>query len=196
MILRYGGDYRFKNGWDDWKGGYLDGNPENQTVYTGAYNQRNDYRVDGTSSMWRILPWADSEEQLKSVSQTKKNQPVLTNDVIYLKSAGIRYLDTAGRGCNDNLLCTSLSRNLPPNTGGWRIRINDSDEAVEIGDWVGLHLQCGRDDWSGGYLATRGYAQGKNWSGSVPLVLSVSTHERWDGGDDRSATWRVEPSGG
>lgn len=190
MTLKYHlGSVRLKNGWGDWKGGYLDCNPANHTVYTGNYNQYSDPEIEGTTSWWTILPAGE----LKG-----KGEPVLTNDVIYLGSIG--YLDTAGRGCNDNLLCVSLSgapggSGLPADTGRWRIRINDSDEAVEIGDGVGFHLQSCRDNWSGGYLATRGYAQGYNFAGNIPLLLAVSTQANWDdvNGDPLSGMWRVEP---
>lgn len=189
--MKYGGDYRLKNGyrlkggWDDWKAGDLDANPEDDAVYTTNYNQPFDYHIDGLTSVWYIESATDPN---------KRNEPVLTNDVIYIylvSGGSVRYLATARRGCNDNLWCVSVAPGKHSETGRWRIRINDSDEAVEIGDGVAFHLQSARDDWSGGYLGTRGYAQGNNFTGKLPRLLSVSTYAGWDGGDNRSATWRV-----
>ncbi len=184
MGTRYGDSVRLKNGWNDWRGGYLDANIHSQSVATANYNQHLDPQADGLGSVWVI----------ESAAQKKVGEPVLTNDAIYLRSRGLGYLGTGDRGCNDNLHCSTLTLDRPATAGRWRFQLSpDPDEAVEIAPRMFLHLQNDRDGWTGGYLDTRGPAKGTNATGTVPLILSVSTRDGWHGVDSPQTTeWWID----
>ncbi len=185
MNLIYGVDYRLKNGWNDWRGGYLDGRQDGG-VTTANYNQHINPQKDGLDSVWYFV----------SATGKARNGPVLANDIVYLQNRNGGYLDTRGRGCNDNLLCVSLSpkQDREPGTGRWKIQLTQNDgENVEIQEQAGFHLLNGWNDWQGGHLDTRGYATGYNASGTVPLLLCVSTRDGWDGVDSPQTTmWWAE----
>ncbi|KRA22475.1 hypothetical protein ASD65_18580 [Microbacterium sp. Root61] len=184
MVTTYGENIRLKNGWNDWRGGYLDSNPESQAVTTADYPGHLDHQRDGFGSVWVI----------ESATGKEFGEPVLTNDVFTLRSVGVGFLDTGRAGCNDNLYCSGLNLKRPGVTGQWRFQLSpDSSETVEIARRMVLHLQNARDDWKGGYLDTRGAATGMNFTGKVPLLLCVSTRDGWDGVDSPQTTeWWID----
>ena len=187
MPVLYGYDYRLKNGFNRWQGGYLDGNPDDHSVVTANYNQHTDYRVEGDGSKWRF----------ESASGKKAMTPVLTGDIVRLSSFS-RFLNTRGAGCNDNLLCVSLSdrSDTDPTSQTWRIEVTPGGAPGEpVEERVGFHLLNGWNDFGGGYLDTRGYAQGMSWAGHVPRLLAVSTAASWErdpAGTADSANWWAE----
>jgi hypothetical protein len=80
------------------------------------------------------------------------------------------YLDTCGGPCQDNPYCVSTSgtTNRDRGSGSWRILLTEGGQGgghVNYGQDV--HLQNGFNNWSGGYLDTRGSEGG---------YLCVSAH--------------------
>jgi hypothetical protein len=104
-------------------------------------------------------------------------------------------LQTYGGGCNDNLMCVQITSELTAAPElRWKILIDEhSGDNVEIHERTPIHLLNGAKDWGGGYLDTRGYAQGVTFAGNVPLLLAVSTRGGWNGVDTPETTqWWAE----
>jgi len=136
-----------------------------------------------------------------SVNEENPREPgetVKSGDIIYLQSRQGGYLDTRGSGCQDNLLCVSCSqkRDREEGTGRWKILLaEDGELGQEISLRQSFHLLNGWNNWTGGYLDTRGTGKGTNFNGTVPNLLCVSTHAEWDGIDDPNSTaWWAEHS--
>ena len=105
------------------------------------------------------------------------------------------YLDTRGKGCEDNLLCvsTSTDKNRASDSGTWIISSatnppKKKGEPVLSGDKV--YLQNQYSSGSGGYLDVRG----KGCEGNAYCVSTATSSNR----ASDSGTWRIikEDSGG
>jgi hypothetical protein len=153
--LIYGNEYFFKNGYNDWAGGYLDTN--GHAAPGGLYNVSTaptPTRGPGTGT-WEIL----------SASGKAIGQPVQSGDQIYLRNlyAAGSYLDTNGWAAADQqtagalyALTTSAGIDRAPGTGRWRIiaqSSNPTDKNVRADD-VLLLENLYQDN--GGFLETNG----------------------------------------
>lgn len=196
--LQYAAGYRLKNGYRNWTGGYLDASTSGcdesmramgdnpYCVSTANYNQYLDHQKDGLGSVWIIL----------SATGKPNGELVKSGDIIYLVNRHGGYLDTRGSGCQSNLLCVSVSRekDREEGTGRWKILLaKDGELGLEIPHQRGFHLLNGWNNWTGGYLDTRGTGKGTNFTGTVRNLLCVSTRAEWDGIDDPNTTaWWAE----
>jgi hypothetical protein len=173
--LKYGSMYRIQNGYTNWKGGYLDtrgaGCEDNFLCVSTATS----FDRDSGSGTWQIL----------SATGKKVGDPVLANDLVYLQNQyGGKggYLDTRGAGCESNLLCVSTATisNRDNGSGTWRIITDSPGGEVQEGETV--HLLNGYNDWTGGFLDTRG-------AGCEDNLYCVSTSVNWNR-DQGSTHWR------
>jgi hypothetical protein len=193
--LTYGGSYCILNGYAKFSGGgYLDVRGERCNdnllcVSTRWLPPDWSTQKDGHSMVWKIL----SAEGKPDWSH------VMANDVIYLQNqypyhpdAMGGYLDTRGGGCQDNHLCvsTSVAKDRESGTGRWKIQLTEAGGEREVPLYFGavggseVHLLNGWNNWTGGYLDTRGEKCQDN-------LLCVSTHKTWNGQDDPLTTlWK------
>lgn len=178
--LLYGSTYRIQNGYgDDWSDNYLDtrgrGCEDNLLCVSTSTNFD---RASG-SGTWIIS---------SATGTAAEGDPVLSGDQVYLQNQYSEgeggYLDTRGRGCEDNLLCvsTATSSNRASGSGTWRIIKDTSGGNVQEDDVV--HLWNGWSDWSGGFLDTRG-------NGCEDNLYCVSTSANWNRATG-STHWRFQ----
>ena len=172
--LVYGSNYHIQNGFGEWTGGFLDtrgrGCEDNFLCVSTAAGFD---RASG-SGTWQLL----------SATGKETGATVMPNDLVYLLNqygGNGGFLDTRGRGCEDNLLCVSTaeSSNRDGGSGTWRI-FTDTDG--EVGENQTVHLLNGYDDFKGGFLDTRGRDCESN-------LLCVSTTCGWNR-DSGSTLWR------
>jgi hypothetical protein len=173
--LVYGRIYTIQNGYNSWQGGYLDtrgrGCADNKLCVSTADSSNR----DSGSGHWKI-----------SARDKRDGDPVLINDVFYLQnqySSGGGYLDTRGRGCQDNLLCVSTadSSNRDTQSGSWKIFLDTGSSGV-VHEQDAVHILNGYSNWQGGFLDTRG-------SGCADNKLCVSTCGTFNR-DNGSTLWR------
>jgi hypothetical protein len=176
-VLLYGQICRIKNGYQDWKGGYLDscGNADcGDNLYEVSTSKSFD-RAQGTGS-WKIV----------SATGKKDGEPVMANDLIHLQNqyGEQGYLDTCGNAsCGGNLYKVSVAKTptRAAGTGTWKIMPEHAGEVQE--DEV-VHLQNGYDNWNGGFLDTCGHADcGGN-------LYEVSTSGKWNR-DGLTTQWQL-----
>jgi hypothetical protein len=184
--LRYGEIYTIQNGWNNWRGGYLDvrgGGCEGNALCVST--ARSDNR-DGDSGAWMIV-----SAESKAIGTV-----VRPGDKVYLKNqyrygaddlppyalfGG--YLDTRGAGCEDNALCvsTSLQHNRDANSATWTV------EGARYNVYLGQGLKL-RNNYvfqnTTTYLDTRGGGCDDNL-----LCVSASFSPNRDGG---TGTWRFD----
>ena len=176
--LVYGQTYNIQNGYANWTGGYLDTRAAGCQDNVYCVSTASSSRRDGKSGTWMI----------KSATRIADGTPVNSFDRIYLVNqyGTPTYLDTRGRGCQDNNLCvsTAAGSDRDSHSGTWLI-IKDQWQVgpVNAGDTV--RLMNGYADWSGGYLDTRA-------AGCQSNVLCVSTSATYNR-DTGSTTWRMQP---
>jgi hypothetical protein len=183
--LKYGDKIHLQNGYDSWKGGYLD---TNGVANCGG----NKYNVSTADSPTRATGTGTWE--ITSVTGKSAGAEVLSGDVIYLQNQYQNdggYLDTCGPadcGGNKYLLSTSPAKDRAAGTGRWRVFAESSsptDGTVRYGDLV--HLLNGYEDWNGGFLDTCG-------AGPSGGKYGVSTSSYLDRGAGANApgtgTWK------
>ena len=182
--LKYGRLYHIQNGFNTWKGGYLDtrggGCEDNALCVSTAASP--DRQPGALTGKWKIV----------SAAATPKadGQPVLSGDLIHLQNqydhnGQKTWLDTRGRGCQDNFLCvsTATSKDRDQGSGTWRIILDSGGGEVPEGEGH-VHLQniYKGSPALGGFLDTRG-------SGCAENLLCVSTSSTWER-DLESTHWR------
>lgn len=172
--LTYGTLYRIQNGYDVWTGGYLDTRGSGCADNFLCVSTSTSFDRDAGSGTWKIL----------SATGKKPGEPVLANDVVFLtnqyKGNG-GYLDTRNAGQGSHLsVSTADSSNKDNGSGTWRVFTNSSGEIVVEDETV--HLLNGYDDFTGGFLDTKG-------AGCQGNHLCVSTSENWNR-DTGSTHWR------
>lgn len=173
--LKYGSKYRIQNGYSNWGGGYLDtrgsGCEDNKLCVSTATS----FDRDSGSGTWIVL----------SAQGKKSGETVMANDLIYLQNQYANnggYLDTRGRGCDDNLLCVSTADNSNRDSGSGTWRIFSDSSNPEVQEDEAVHLLNGYADFTGGFLDTRG-------RGCEDNLLCVSTSVNWNR-DSGSTQWR------
>jgi len=180
-VLKYGDKVHLQNGYDSWKGGYLDtcGHDTTGNKY-GVSTADSPTRAEGTGT------WEISSATGKAVGAE-----VLTGDVIYLRNlygGDGGYLDTCGHATgeatgNKYEVSTSAGKDRAAGTGRWRVFAESSspnDTKVREGDLV--HILNGYKDWNGGFLDTCGHDTTGNKYG-------VSTSDYCDRGKG-TGTWK------
>jgi len=190
--LRYGDIIHLQNGWNYYRGGYLD-----TRGYQKDYAKTGNYLCvstavtsnrDHNSGSWKVM----------SASGKQDGTPVLVNDDVYLLNqwnGDGGYLDTRGYqkdyAKTGNYLCVSTAKNSNRDAGSgtWRIL---SATGRSAGSYVSLdheiHLLNGWNKFQGGYLDTRGYQRDFEKTGNW---LCVSTAKKPDR-DGKSGTWRIK----
>ncbi|MBK8565119.1 MAG: hypothetical protein IPN76_17715 [Saprospiraceae bacterium] len=189
--LVYGDVIFLQNGWSQYMGGYLD-----TRGYQKDYEKTGNFlcvstaevknRAEGTGS-WKIM----------SATGKKEGSPVLANDDVYLFNqwnGNGGYLDTKGYQKDfektGNHLCvsTATSNNRDIGSGTWKIlSATGSAAGTPITENVEIHLQNGWNNFSGGYLDTRGYQKEYEKTGNYLCVSTATDKNRSDG----SGTWKI-----
>ncbi len=180
-VLKYGDKVHLQNGYDDWKGGYLDTNGH-------ASCGGNKYEVSTADSPTRGSGTGTWE--ILSATGKSAGAEVLSGDVIYLRNlyGESTYLDTCGHascGGNKYQVSTSPGKDRATGTGRWRVFAESSspdDSKVRVGDLI--HLLNGYNDWNGGFLDTCG-------GGPTGGKYDVSTSSYLDRANRGTATWKT-----
>jgi hypothetical protein len=179
--LTYGATYRIQNGFGGWDGNYLDTRGQSCEDNLLCVSTAETFDRDSGSGTWIIL----------SATGKAVGDLVLSGDQVYLQNQyksgepyNGGYLDTRGRGCEDNLLCVSTAETFDRNSGSgtWRLIKDSSGGNVQENDVV--HLWNGWGDWTGGFLDTRG-------AGCEGNLYCVSTSANWNR-DTGSTQWRFQ----
>jgi hypothetical protein len=179
-VLKYGDRVHLQNGYQDWKGGYLDTNGH-------ADCGGNKYNVSTADSPTRG-PGTGTWEILSATGKAAGAE-VLSGDVIYLRNLYDQgtYLDSCGgASCGGNKygVSTSPGKDRAAGTGRWRVFAESSspdDTKVREGDL--LHFLNGYNDWNGGFLDSCG-------AGPPQGKYGVSTSNYLDRGNG-TGTWRT-----
>ncbi|MEU6113504.1 hypothetical protein ABZ840_02875 [Streptomyces sp. NPDC047117] len=151
-VLKYGDHVHLQNGYNSWKGGYLDTNGHADGSSGGKYGvstAESASRGKGTGT-WEVL----------SAEGKANGTEVTSGDIIYLRNlygGDGGYLDTNGHAPapNEYEVLTSPGRDRAAGTGRWRVFADSSttdDNKVRHGDVV--RLLNGYNDWRGGFLDT------------------------------------------
>ncbi len=189
--LVYGDVIFLQNGWSKYQGGYLDTRGyQEEFEKTGNFlcvsTSKVNNRAEGTGS-WKIT----------SATGKKEGSPVLTNDDVYLLNqwnGNGGYLDTKGYQKDfektGNHLCvsTAKSNNRDLGSGTWKILSTTGSAAgTPITENGEIHLQNGWNNFTGGYLDTRGYQEEFEKTGNYLCVSTATIKNRSDG----SGTWKI-----
>lgn len=174
--LFYGRTYRLQNGYNNWKGGYLDtrGAGCDSNVY--CVSTASTFDRDSGSGTWLIL----------SGNGKANGQAVLPGDDVYLVNqyGSKAYLDTRNSGCNDNALCVSVasSSNRDNGSGTWKLLPN-TGTSTAITEGQSIHLLNGYQHFGGGFLDTRG-------AGCQSNLYCVSTSNMWNRDLEGTNDWK------
>ncbi|WP_326658646.1 hypothetical protein [Streptomyces canus] len=185
--LKYGDQIHLQNGYDDFKGGYLDTLNNHTTAGLKHYVATADSTTrDKGTGTWEIV----------SASGKAAGQPVLSGDLVHLRNlyAGdggyldaVNHATTAQKGGGGKYgVATAQSKDRTPGSGRWRIFAQTStsfDQSVRAGDVV--HLWNTYDD-NGGFLETNQNAAGDTKGGK----LDVCTNAYYNRGDN-VADWKI-----
>jgi hypothetical protein len=175
-ILKYGDKIHLLNGYNNWKGGYLDTNGHVAGNKYGVSTASTPTRAAGTGT-WEII----------SVAGKPVGAEVVSGDTVYLRNlygGDGGYLDTYGHSAAPNKyeVTTSPMKDRDAGTGRWRVFAEGStptDSKVREGDV--LHFLNGYDDWNGGFLDTMGH-------GPAAALYEVSTSDYSDRGLGQGAS--------
>jgi ribosomal protein S27E len=175
--LQYGVPYHIQNGVSSWSGGYLDtrgaGCEDNLLCVSTASTATRDGGKTGT--------WI-----LKSKGGKTKGAVLCDDDVYLANQYDDSYLDTRGKGCEDNAYCvsTATGTDRASGSGTWKL-IPDSCPSGTILTNMPVHLLNGFSGFNGGFLDVRG-------SGCEGNLFCVSTTSPWNR-DNGSTVWRFVP---
>lgn len=174
--LIYGKVYHILNGYNQWKGGFLDTRGSGCEGNFLCVSTAAGFDRDSGSGSWQIL----------SATGKADGEAVQANDLIHLLNqhgGNGGYLDTRGSGCEGNLLCVSTAESAErgAGTGTWRIFVDTT--ANEVDEQQTVHLLNGHNDFAGGFLDTRD-------SGCEGNLYCVSTTCGWNRDSSGTTLWR------
>jgi hypothetical protein len=180
-------DFHILNGYNSWKGGYLDSN--------GSSTDGDTYNVSTNASKARDLSGTGT---WILVCETKRpGADVVSGDVVHLKnmygaggdgSGPGSYLDTINHFINGKYKVeTSVSPKRDGGSGSWQLQAQASsppDGKVRYGDVVQLINQCGAN---GGFLDT--YGSSNAGTGALYAVTTAYYSDRVPG--QLTASWKI-----
>ncbi|GAA2514653.1 hypothetical protein [Pilimelia columellifera] len=181
--MKYGDQICLENGYNDFKGGFLDTNGHSTSGKYSVTTATTATRGQGTGT------W-----QVESASGKATGTPVTSGDLVHLRnlySGDGGYLDTNGHADNDQKqtgglydVNTNASKTRAPGTGSWRVfaqTSNPADRSIRIGDCV---LLFNAYDGNGGFLETNGHASASG------AVYEVCTNAYFNRSSD-VAYWKI-----
>lgn len=193
QTLNYGDEIHLQNGWNNYSGGYLDTRGyQKDFEKTGNHlcvsTATTNARAKG-SGTWKVL----------SAKGKAIGTPVLIGDEIHLQNAWENYnggfLDTRGFqkdfAKTGNHLCVSTAtvNKRDGGSGTWKIlSATGKANGTAVTQNLEVHLQNGWNNYSGGFLDTRGFQKDFAKTGNH-LCVSTATANKRDGG---SGTWKVQ----
>ncbi len=197
QTLSYGDEIHLQNSWNNYSGGFLDtrgydrdyektGNhPCVSTATTNA-------RATGTGT-WKVL----------SAKGKDIGDPVLIGDEIHLQNGWDNYtggfLDARGyqkdfaKTGNHLSVSTATVKNRDIGSGTWKIiSATGKDNGTPVTQNFEVHLQNGWNNYSGGFLDTRGYQRDYAKTENHLCVSTANEKNRQNSG---SGVWKVQIAG-
>ena len=196
QTLNYGDEIHLQNGWENYSGGFLDTRgsqadfekTENLLCVSTASENK---REGGSSGTWKVL----------SATGKAIGTPVLLGDEIHLQNGWENYtggfLDTRGSQADfektGNLYCVSTAidkKRDGGSTGTWKVlSATGKANGTPVTQNSEVHLQNGYNNYSGGFLDTRGYQEEFEKTGNLLCVSTAIDKKR---GGESSGTWKVQ----
>jgi hypothetical protein len=199
QTLNYGDEIHLQNGYNNYSGGFLDTRGSQADfektgnflcVSTAIENKRE----GGSSGTWKVL----------SATGKDIGTPVLHGDEIHLQNGYDNYtggfLDTRGSQADfektGNLYCVSTAidkKREGGSTGTWKVlSATGKANGTPVTQNSEVHLQNGYNNYSGGFLDTRGYQEEFEKTKNLLCVSTANEKNRQNLG---SGVWKVQIAG-
>ena len=189
--IRYGDVIHLQNGWNNYQGGYLD---------TRGFQKDFEKTGNHLCTSTALSPKREDRSgtwQIMSATGKKSGSAVLVGDQVFLqnmwKGQG-GFLDTRGYQKDyektGNHLCvsTALTSNRSPGSGTWKISsATNSPAGTPVTEYSEIHLQNAWNNFTGGYLDTKGYQKDFEKTGNHLCTSTATVPNRSNG----SGTWKV-----